>query len=224
MRKPILFFDAYGTIFEDLKGTLLKTAGRIVRDQSIPLTAKEFLDEWTERFWLLIRQDFRSIKEANRESLELLFHELDCEVNTESYVEDLHSSWLKADPYPEVSEVFGKLVGFRKAIVSNADEDFLFKAIKDSGLSFEFVICSESARSYKPEPRIFQEALRACDCKPTDVIHVGDSLESDVKGANNVGIESVWVNRERLAMKEKGMQPDHEIEDLRGLLPVLRGR
>ncbi len=48
----------------------------------------------------------------------------------------------------------------------------------------------------KPHPSIFQKALGLAGLNSKEVIHVGDSYEADIKGANSVGIKNVWVNNE----------------------------
>jgi 2-haloacid dehalogenase/putative hydrolase of the HAD superfamily len=37
--------------------------------------------------------------------------------------------------------------------------------------------------------------LNKFDVSSSEVIHIGDSLTSDVKGAKAVGIDAVWLNR-----------------------------
>ncbi|NVJ57229.1 MAG: HAD family hydrolase [Vibrionaceae bacterium] len=46
----------------------------------------------------------------------------------------------------------------------------------------------------KPAASIFQKALDLVDAAPEEVIHIGDSLSSDIAGANQMGITSVWVD------------------------------
>lgn len=48
----------------------------------------------------------------------------------------------------------------------------------------------------KPFNSIFQKALSLASVKPEEAIHIGDSLNADVVGANNSGIKSVWINPE----------------------------
>lgn len=54
---------------------------------------------------------------------------------------------------------------------------------------------SEDAKSYKPREELFELALKETGLKPNEVVHIGDSLGSDVQGANVVGINAIWVNR-----------------------------
>ena len=53
------------------------------------------------------------------------------------------------------------------------------------------------------------------------VMIVGDSLTSDMRGGNNAGIRCCWYNPRGL-MNDKGVRVDHEIRDLRRVPELLR--
>jgi putative hydrolase of the HAD superfamily len=57
----------------------------------------------------------------------------------------------------------------------------------------------------KPDPRIFEPALRATGVEPLEAIHVGDSLRADVAGARAAGIRPVHLDPYGLCG-----QPDHD--------------
>lgn len=69
------------------------------------------------------------------------------------------------------------------------------KAIEFHGLKPKDVFTSEDAKSYKSRKEIFEYALSNASLSPEQVIYIGDSLSSDVKGASSVGIKAVWMNR-----------------------------
>ncbi|MDQ0232596.1 HAD family hydrolase [Metabacillus malikii] len=48
---------------------------------------------------------------------------------------------------------------------------------------------------------MFQKALTLSNLSKDEVLHVGDSLSSDVSGAMNMGIKSVWINRNNKEIK-----------------------
>ncbi len=58
----------------------------------------------------------------------------------------------------------------------------------------DHIILGGSLEYEKPHPSIFQLACQNAQCEPSEAIHVGDKLDSDIKGANDSGITSVWVN------------------------------
>ena len=63
-----------------------------------------------------------------------------------------------------------------------------------SGLVDELVV-SEAVGIAKPDPRIFQLALRRVGAGPAEAVMVGDSWANDVRGARAAGIRAIWFNR-----------------------------
>ena len=80
-------------------------------------------------------------------------------------------------------------------IVSNIDNSDIMQAIKYHSLQPAGVFTSEDAKSYKPRKELFELALKTTGFKASEVIHIGDSLNSDVYGASNVGIRAILLNR-----------------------------
>jgi 2-haloacid dehalogenase/putative hydrolase of the HAD superfamily len=125
-------------------------------------------------------------------------------------------------------------------VVSNADEDDLREALRRCGLAqLEFgqgqrlpaqpgrvvgAVTSEEARAYKPEPAIFEIALARTGWRRDRVLHVGDSLHSDVGGARRAGLKCAWINRGHRIHDIGTDQPDFELPDLGALLEMLNGR
>ncbi|HEX5396773.1 MAG TPA: HAD-IA family hydrolase [Candidatus Limnocylindria bacterium] len=60
---------------------------------------------------------------------------------------------------------------------------------------FDFLAVSSHVGFEKPHPRIFEWALEQAGVPADTVIHVGDHLEADVRGAEAVGIDGVLIDR-----------------------------
>lgn len=84
----------------------------------------------------------------------------------------------------------------------------------------DFTIVSGEFGTWKPDPLIFEEALRLAAVAPNEAIMVGDSLNHDIAGANAAGISSVWVNLSGAVAPSDGPQPDHVIRSI-GELPEI---
>ena len=80
-------------------------------------------------------------------------------------------------------------------VVSNIDTADILEAMDFHGLKAAGVFTSEDAKSYKPRKELFELALKKSGLNADEVIHIGDSLSSDVKGANSLGIRALWLNR-----------------------------
>ena len=71
----------------------------------------------------------------------------------------------------------------------------MIDAIEFHGLKPNGIFTSEDARAYKPRKELFELALRKTGLRADQVVHIGDSISSDVQGASQVGISAIWVNR-----------------------------
>ena len=85
---------------------------------------------------------------------------------------------------------------------------------------FDFAVFAQDVRIEKPDPRIFRIAAERASCELSQIIHVGDSLETDVAAAQAVGAIGIWLNREG-ETNESGITPDHEISSLIELHNIL---
>ena len=84
----------------------------------------------------------------------------------------------------------------------------------------DFKVISAVFGAAKPDPKIFLEAVRLSKVPIEAIVHVGDSLEDDVRGAHRAGIKSIWLDR---SDRHATLTKDHQdfvtvIRDLRELL------
>ena len=63
---------------------------------------------------------------------------------------------------------------------------------------FDFNISASDINAGKPEPIIFEEALRQSGFRAEEICHVGDHPVNDVEGSNNFGMKSIWFNEKGL--------------------------
>ena len=68
----------------------------------------------------------------------------------------------------------------------------------------------------KPYSDLYHKAAQAMAVTPQQIIHIGDSLDTDVQGANNAGCKSVWLNNQAISYQYKGLA-DMEISDIHEL-------
>ena len=72
----------------------------------------------------------------------------------------------------------------------------------------------------KPDPRIYRIAIEEAGCMPSEILHVGDSVRSDIGGGNDAGLWTAWVNRDGAEPDER-YKPDFEIAALTDLLEIV---
>jgi HAD superfamily hydrolase (TIGR01450 family) len=71
----------------------------------------------------------------------------------------------------------------------------------------------------KPEPHLFQVALQRLGLPSHAAVMVGDSLHSDIRGAQGVGLPTIWIAPPDTAPGD--VRPDLTIRSYAELLPVL---
>jgi HAD superfamily hydrolase (TIGR01549 family) len=78
---------------------------------------------------------------------------------------------------------------------------------------FELVLQAGPHGKAKPHPSLFDIAAETLNVAHKEILHIGDSLDTDVQGANNAGCQSVWLNNQAANYKYKGLA-DIEINDI----------
>lgn len=80
-------------------------------------------------------------------------------------------------------------------IVTNGFVEVQYEKFDKSGLRdcFSHIVLSEEVGCQKPNPQIFEEALRMNGISAEEAVMIGDSWNSDIQGAINAGIDQIWV-------------------------------
>ncbi len=220
MKLDGVFLDMYGTLTTGDRAAVEATCQEIIDDTGLKLGARQLGVSWGERFFAAMEHanadDFRTLFSLETDTLRETMAALCVAIEPERYVLRLTEYWRNPPLQPEVSEFLAR---FRVpiCIVSNADRADIEAALAVHGLQVAGLVTSEDVRSYKPDPRIFEAALELTGWRRARVLHVGDSLHSDVGGARGVGLRTGWVNRAHRIHDIGNHQPDYEFEDLLGL-------
>jgi len=75
----------------------------------------------------------------------------------------------------------------------------------------DHIIIGGQEPEQKPAASIFQKALALAECEPHEALHIGDSLKTDIAGANNMGIASLWVQHQQTLDAQLNIEPKHII-------------
>jgi putative hydrolase of the HAD superfamily len=98
------------------------------------------------------------------------------------------------DVMPALTDLKGK--GLILGLISNVERDIL-RLVDKLGLAplLQVVMTSQDVGFNKPQPEIFQEALRQAGVQAPEAIYVGDQYQIDVVGANKAGMKGVLLDR-----------------------------
>ncbi len=104
--------------------------------------------------------------------------------------------WVHAPLFDDVKPFFerSKLPIY---VLSNDDLYYLEESMKIKGLKPAGIISAEMARACKPDRAIFEKAMEIAGVRPDEVIHIGDSLTSDIEPAKLLGITPVYISRKK---------------------------
>lgn len=213
-----MLLDVYGTLVRD-DGTWEAEAASLVGGLA-GIDAAVVAGEWTARFWALADAahgaDFRPLAELTVDSLEQTATHFGVRVDARELAE-------RREPRPPLfpdSLPFLATLDVPVCLVSDADRDRLAALLDHHRITVDSVVTSEDARAYKPRPEPFRLALRRLGLTAADVIHVGDSPESDVAGAAALGIATAFLQRDDRALPP-GLAATYTVKTLTALLFAL---
>ncbi len=111
-------------------------------------------------------------------------------------------------------EALGVLQGLARhytlGALTNGNAD-IYKT--DAGEYFDFAFLAEEVGARKPAPDMFHAALERSGARPEEVVHVGDNPEHDIRGAQALGMRTVWMNSQ--GEEWPGGEPaDRDIDNL----------
>ena len=221
-----LLLDFYGTLVDEDTDVIEAICQEVCRNAQAASPA-EVARTWSSIFRELtsvsLGTAFRLQRDLAQMSLAATVSRYHSAADPGALLEAQFSYWQRPQIQPDTQELLATTLP--ACLVSNIDRADLVAALAHHGLArrFAHLVTSQDARAYKPRPEMFRTALALLGLGPDEVIHVGDSLSSDVAGAQRLGIPAAWVNRSRRPAPTAGPTPTYEISDLSQLLPLLDG-
>ncbi|MCH5260537.1 MAG: HAD family hydrolase [Lachnospiraceae bacterium] len=191
------FVDFYGTVVHE-DGEIIKKITEIIYDTGRVENKSEIGAFWWNDFQSMFLNSYGDSFETQRvleeKSLVHTLAKFCSTANAKELSRYMFEHWIKPPIFEEYKKFFASSP-VPIYIVSNIDTADILKAIEYHNLTPAGVFTSEDARAYKPRKELFELALRSTGLKADEVIHIGDSVSSDVKGASSVNIRALWLNR-----------------------------
>ena len=191
------FADFYGTIVHE-DGEVIKKITDIIFSAGGAEKKSDIDAFWWDDFHTMFTDSFGDSFETQRaleeRSLEHTLERFGSNADAKALSAMMFAHWVKPPIFGDAKEFFERSP-LPVYIVSNIDTSDIMAAIEYHGLRPAGVFTSEDARAYKPRRELFELALRETGLSADEVIHIGDSVGSDVNGAAQLGIRPLWLNR-----------------------------
>jgi 2-haloacid dehalogenase len=214
-----LLLDFYGTVVEDDDAIIDAIGARVAAGAARPVGAGRVVEEWVKEFAAVADgRPFRTLREWSTRSLATVMDRVGCPGDAADLCAPQFAYW-RAPPMRAGTLDFLAGLDLPVCVVSDVDRADLDAAIAHHGLAFTATVTSEDVGAYKPAGAMFARGLAALSLGAAEVLHVGDSVRTDVGGAHAAGIRAVWVNR---LGRPASTTAAHEIANLGGLAALLR--
>jgi 2-haloacid dehalogenase len=201
-------FDCYGTLI-DWDGGVRAELALVFGDDSADGQVARYHEIEPE----LQRDGTLSYRDVLTESM----RRLGAPAGSEYGLADSLPGWRA---FPEVQATLRELRrrGWKLAILSNTDTDFIAASQVQIGAPFDEVVVAQEIGSYKPAHRHWEEFFARTRAPHEGHVHVGASLFHDIAPANELGLRSVWINR---TGEVATVEPTRELSDLFALPETL---
>lgn len=107
--------------------------------------------------------------------------------------------------------------------ITNGTKDAQDKKLSRSGLDkvFDYIFISEVVGAEKPSVSFFNHVIKEVGIEDlSQALIIGDSLTSDIRGGNNIGIDTCWYNFKG-ATNDQGVHITYEINNLSEITEIL---
>jgi 2-haloacid dehalogenase len=220
-----LLFDADDTLFDYplAEGKALHSTfehfGQVYRSEYLRI-----YQVFNRQVWAEFERGETTAAELRLKRFRLLFNEIDLPLNppdfSQRYLENLAQA---SDLFPQAAEVMKALSDrYHIALVTNGLKEVQRPRLERSAIrpSIEKIFISEEMGAAKPHAGFFEAVFREIGNPPkTEVLIIGDSLTSDIKGGIDYGIDTCWFNP---SGKPSTMPVTYTIRSLSQLLDILK--
>lgn len=211
-----IFFDLDHTLWDFEKNSEI-TFDLIFNKHKININLKDFMEVYRPvnlKYWNMYRKNQVSSENLRHFRLKEVFEQL--KLNSDhaliNLIAEEYINYLSEQIhlFPNTEDTLNYLATtYRLHIITNGFENIQHKKIKASGIDhfFQTVTTAEGSGYKKPDKRIFDHALAKAKTHQTKSLMIGDSLEADIQGAKDYGMQAIYF----------GKKPKFEIDYIENL-------
>ncbi len=210
-----IFFDLDHTLWDFDTNSALAFDEIFKKDYPAIVTTA-FLEKYipiNQACWSLFQVDKITHEELRYQRLKQSFDAIQFHVS-DSQIDQIAEQYIQL--LPEFNHLFDDALEtlsylkerYELHIITNGFAAVQFRKMSSSNLSqyFKTVTNSEMAGAKKPNPIIFQHALQLANASKKNSIMIGDSMEADVIGALDFGMEAIFFNPNQIEVAENIIQ------------------
>lgn len=224
MKYKAVFLDFYGTLVHEDDDIVPIICEQIKANSQIECSISDIGSYWWQQFSSAFMNSYGEAFQLQREislhSLSKTIEKFESNCRAEELIKMQFEHWIKPKLYADTMPFLKALEGTPIYILSNIDTADVVTAIEFHQMKVTDVLTSEDVRAYKPRPELFIEALKRSKLNADEVLHIGDSIINDVKGAQDLGISAMWLNRLNRVLPD-GFNPNYICKDLNEALHML---
>ena len=216
-----VFFDLDHTLWDFDKNSEL-TFETIFNRNHPRIETKVFIEKYVpinQECWKLYQYDKITHAELRYNRLKYSFDALDYSISDEE-INTIANDYIRF--LPENNHLFDGTIEvldylnqkYNLHIITNGFAEVQYKKINNSNIGsyFQTITNSEMAGVKKPNPIIFDYALDLAKAKKENSIMIGDSLDADIQGALDAGLDAIFFNESKIQVEQHIKQINHLLE------------
>ena len=221
-------FDCYGTLIDWEQG-ILNALQPVLAPRGIDASGDELLERYARHEAALEAGDYLSYREVLAGSLRGLCEDFGFSPS-DGDADEFSQAIGDWPAFPDTADALRGLANrFRLGVITNCDRDLFALSNRRLGVTFDWIVTAEDARSYKPSLTPFEVAFATIEVPRDRILHVAQSLFHDHVPARQLGLTTVWVDRRHDrpgfgATPAASATPDLTVPDMRTLADVALGR
>jgi 2-haloacid dehalogenase len=196
----VLAFDVFGTVVDWRSGIIAEVTA-VARERSLALDAGAIADAWRRRYppWLdRVRRGelpWQNLDALHRAMLQEVISEFALQALTEADRERLVFAWHRLPPWSDAVNGLNRLRSrFILSTLSNGGMALLVDLARTGGLPFDCILSTELARTYKPDPAVYQLVPSLLAVRPEQALMVAAHAK-DLAAAAGQGMRTAFVRR-----------------------------
>jgi 2-haloacid dehalogenase len=193
-----LMLDFYGTVVHEDDSVISAICEQVASEATSGVSVGDIAQQWARLFAQecagSFGDTFKSQRAVVRATLVRVLESVGSPADPDQLTRAQFDHWRRPPLFEDAREFLAR-IDIPMCIVSNIDRADLEAALDYHDLAFDYVVTSEDVKSYKPRPELFERAIDLLGAPSHALLHVGDSLSSDVMGANALAVPVAWINR-----------------------------